>query len=226
MPTRLADTGRGARRERRVDPIHVERAERLIEHEHPEQEARVADPVGDERLLAGARLVRVLEPEADQKIRREAHAFPADEEHEERPAEDQQQHEEQEEIQVREVARVALVVLHVSDRVDVDQRADAGHDQRHHGAQTVEVERDLERVAAGGEPRVGEIDPRRPSPACRSTKHLIATANAAIGKPQPIAETNRGPSRLPAKPFSRKPASGRRTITVSSWVTVYPLRSV
>ena len=95
-------------------------------------------------FLPARGLVGVLEPEADQQVGREPHAFPADEQHEQRLAEHQQQHEEQEQVQVREVARVARVVLHVADRVDVDQRADAGHDQRHHGGQAVEVERDLE----------------------------------------------------------------------------------
>ena len=50
------DRGRAPLGERGVDAVHVERADRLVEQEHAEQEAGVADAVGDERLLAGAAL--------------------------------------------------------------------------------------------------------------------------------------------------------------------------
>ena len=46
----------------------------------------------------------------------------------------QHQHEKQEQIQIGEVAAVTFVALHVADRIDVDQRADAGDNQRHHRA--------------------------------------------------------------------------------------------
>ena len=105
MPTRLAETaGTGAGAERGVDAVHVERAERRVQQEHAEQEAGVADAVGDEGLLAGARVGEVVEPEADQQVRGQPHAFPADEQHQQRAAEHQQQHEEQEQVQVREEA--------------------------------------------------------------------------------------------------------------------------
>ena len=92
--------------ERGVDAVHVERAERLEQHEHADQEAGVADAVDDERLLAGARVSgpRTRSRSAGTK---QADAFPADEEHEQRPAQDQHQHEEQEQVQVGEEARVA-----------------------------------------------------------------------------------------------------------------------
>ena len=70
-------------------------------------------------------------PEADQQVRAEADALPADEHHEEVRAEHEHEHERGEEIQVREVARelgIGLVV-HVGGRVDVNQRADARHDR-------------------------------------------------------------------------------------------------
>ena len=123
-------------------------------------------PASPMRLVMNAFLpARALSGSSNQKpiSRYDARpdAFPADEQHEQRPAEHQQQHEEQEQVEVREVARVARVVLHVADRVDVDQRADAGDDQRHHGRQPVEVERDLERAAADVGPRVGDLDQRR-----------------------------------------------------------------
>ena len=51
----------------------------------------------------------LLEPEADQQVRAEPDAFPADEHHREVRAEDQHEHERREQVQVREVARVLAV---------------------------------------------------------------------------------------------------------------------
>jgi hypothetical protein len=150
--------GRRVRHERCVDAVQVERAERRVEQEHAEQEAGVADAVGDERLLARGGLRRVLEPEADQQVRGEAHALPAHEEHEERAPQHQEQHEEEEQVQVREVARIRLVLAHVADRIDVDERAHAGHDEGHHGGQAIEVEGDLDHVGPSDEPGVRHLD--------------------------------------------------------------------
>src|SRR5690606_18789244 len=61
---------------------HLDEAERPQIHEdqhHRDEEAEIADPVDDERLLprVGIRLLR--EPEADEEIRTEPDALPADE---------------------------------------------------------------------------------------------------------------------------------------------------
>ena len=140
--------------ERRIDLVHLQRAERAVQQEHAEQEAGIADAIGDEGLLARGGLGRILEPEADQQVGRQPDAFPAHEQHQQRTAQHQHQHEEQEQVEVREVARVALVLVHVADRVDVNQRADAGDDQCHHRRQTVEIEGDFERAV--GKLRPGE----------------------------------------------------------------------
>ena len=71
-----------------------------------EDEAEVADAVDDERLLAGVGRRLLLEPEADQQVRAEADALPADEHHQEVGAEHEHEHERREQVQVREVARV------------------------------------------------------------------------------------------------------------------------
>ena len=178
--------------------------------------------VGDERLLAGARLVGVLEPEADQQVRREPDAFPADEQDEQRPAQHQQQHEEQEQVEVGEVARVARVVLHVADRVDVDQRADAGDDQRHHrgraGRSRTRPRSALSPISAQ---RVGGLDERRAAAALQVEEARDREQRTrAIGRPQPTTETKRVPSAVAAaRPLSRKPASGRTTISGSRTAT-------
>src|SRR5271165_2383518 len=53
----------------------------------------------------------------------------------------------------------------------------------------------------------------------------MVTRKARIVNPQPMAETNRLPSRSPRMPFNKKPASGSRIIRLSKWLTIYPFRS-
>ena len=67
-------------------------------------------------------------------------------------AEHEQQHREDEQVQVDEELREVLVAVHVADRVQVDQRADAGDEQRHRDRQRVGEEPGLDRQAAGGQP--------------------------------------------------------------------------
>ncbi len=112
------------------DVGEVERAEVADEEEHGEQEAEVADAVDDECLAAGVGGGGLLEVEADEQVRGEADAFPADEEQQEVGGEDQHQHEEHEEVEVGEEAPVAFFVRHVADGVEVDEEADAGDDAR------------------------------------------------------------------------------------------------
>ena len=113
-----------------------------VDQEHAEDEAPVADAVGDERLLAGVRRALLLVPVADQQVRAEADAFPAHEHHQEVVPQHEHEHEEAEQVQVAEEARhaAARLVGHVGRRVDVDQRADAGDDQDHHPGQRIEAE--------------------------------------------------------------------------------------
>ena len=125
----------------------VQRAERVERQDHAQDEAGVADAVDDERLLARVGRALLLEPEADQQVRAEPDAFPAHEHQREVAAQHQQQHEEREEVQVGEVADAVLVVGHVAERVDVDQRAHARHHQHQQRRERVEQqrERDLQR---------------------------------------------------------------------------------
>ena len=136
-PLPAANTRRG--------PLHHpgegQRPQRVPEQEHGDQEAEVADPVDDERLLAGVGVDLVAEPEADQQVGAEAHAFPADEHHREAGAQHQHQHEDHEEVEVREVPGVPRVCLHVPDAEQVDQAADPGDDQQHDSGELVDLER-------------------------------------------------------------------------------------
>ncbi len=120
------------------DRLEVEGAEGDEDQEDPDQEAGVTDPVDDEGLLAGVGGALLLEPEPDEEVGAQPHALPAHEEHHVVGAQDQREHGEHEQVQVRHVPRVAGVVTHVPDRVDVDQEADEGDDQDHDRGERVQ----------------------------------------------------------------------------------------
>ena len=136
MPVAVLGGRAADRRERRVV---VERADRGPQPHDAEPEAEVADAVDDERLLARLRRRRPRVPEADQQVRAETDRLPEDVEQQEVAGEHQHRHREHEEVQVGEVARVARVVVHVADRVQMNEHADARHDQQHDAGERVDV---------------------------------------------------------------------------------------
>ena len=93
------------------------------------------------------------EEETDQQVRRQAHAFPADEHQQVVVGEHQREHEEHEEVQVGEEAVVAVFVRHVPDGVNVDEEADAGDDQHHDERELVEVKPEIARKSCRPESR-------------------------------------------------------------------------
>ena len=119
----------------------VERTDVREEHEHRDHESEVADAIHHKRLLARVGVGLVAEPESDEQVGAEPHPFPSHEGHDVVRAEDQQQHEEDEEVEVREIARVPRIVLHVANAEDVNQRTDAGDDEDHHHREAVELQR-------------------------------------------------------------------------------------
>jgi hypothetical protein len=78
------------------DSAEVEAAEVRHQKEHCEQEAEVANAVDDESFLACVRCGVLCEVEADEKVRGETNALPADEEQKEAGGKHQHQHEEHE----------------------------------------------------------------------------------------------------------------------------------
>ncbi len=132
--------------------LRVPRLTQIIDH--AEAEAEVADAVDDERLLSGARGRRLLVPEADEGVAAQADRLPADVEHQEVVAQDQQQHAEHEQVQVGEEAPVPAVAVHVADGVDVDEEADRADDQQKHRGQAVDQEADVDLEVARRDPSV------------------------------------------------------------------------
>ena len=139
----------------------AERAHRLEGEEHRQHEAEVADAVGDEGLLARHRGAVAVEPERDQEVGAGAHALPAEEGHDEVLAQHEHEHREHEEVQVDEELGELRIAVHVPDRVQVDERADAGDEQRHRDRQRVDQEAHLHVEPARGDPgeEVDHLEP-------------------------------------------------------------------
>ena len=114
----------------REDALERDRTDVGEHHHQRDGKADIADAVDDERLLGRGGGRRLVLPEPDQQVRRQADAFPADVEAQVVVGEHQQQHRREEQVQIREKPTAVRVFGHVADRVDVDQRADAG-DQQH-----------------------------------------------------------------------------------------------
>ena len=72
-----------------------------------------------------------VEPEPDQQVRAEPDPLPAEEHDQEVLGQHQHQHRGHEQVEPGEEGLAPLVVLHVADRVQVDEAGDAGHDQGH-----------------------------------------------------------------------------------------------
>ena len=118
--------------------VEADAAERREHEAHRDDQPQVTDAVGDERLLGGHRVVEPLVPEPDQQVRRQTDALPADEQQQVAVGQHEREHRRDEQVEVREEPAPVRVVLHVGDRVDVDQRADEGDEQHERQRQRVE----------------------------------------------------------------------------------------
>ena len=128
------------------DFLKVERSELREDEQDAENESPIADPVDDEGFLAGVGRGLLLIPEANQEIRTEPNALPADEHHEEVGAQYEREHERGEQVQIGEVPRVFGVglLVHVRGRIHVNQQPDAGHHENHHGRERIETQREVD----------------------------------------------------------------------------------
>src|ERR1700690_2850194 len=95
----------------------------------------------------------LLEIEANQQIRGEADALPAYKHEQKILRQHQRQHEEHEEIEIGKERPVALLVRHITDRVDVDEEADAGDDQQHDQRELIKRVCKIRVKGRGGDPR-------------------------------------------------------------------------
>ena len=96
----------------------------------------------------------LLIPEPDQEVGTEAHPFPPDEHEQEVVSRDQKEHHEDEEVQVDEEPPEAGIVVHVADRVDMDEKPHPGDHQAHDDGEGVEPKTDGDPEFTRGDPGV------------------------------------------------------------------------
>ena len=155
------------------DGAEIDRAEQHEDAEDAEREAEVADAVDDEGLDCRGIGGGLLVPEADQKIGGETDAFPAEEHLHQIVGRHQHQHGEGEQRQIGEEARPVRIVVHVADRIDMNQRRHGVDDDQHHYRERIDAK------------RPGDIKPPGLNPAQhRHGEHLaMAEADGEEGDP-------------------------------------------
>src|SRR5246127_4129947 len=129
-------------------------AELRNDKENSQRKTKVADAVDDERFVSGNNVERLFIPKAYEQIRTQPHALPTDKERQQVVRHHQDQHEENKQIEVDEKARHPLIVGHIAEGIDVDEKADAGDDQQHHRAEVVDLKGKLYLERAGLDPGI------------------------------------------------------------------------
>ena len=134
------------------DDVVLDRVEQEEDGSDTQHEGEVADTIDDEGLDGGGTSRRAIVPEADQEVGGETDTFPAEEQLQEVVGGDEHEHGEGEEREVAHEPRDALVVGHVTHRIDVDQKANEAHDQHHHRRERVDPELPVDLKAANLDP--------------------------------------------------------------------------
>jgi hypothetical protein len=115
---------------------------RTPEHaEDADHEAKVAHAVDHEGLHRGGVGAGLAEPEADQQVRGQTHAFPAEEHLHQVVRRHQHEHGEGEQRQIGEEARLIRLLAHVPPRIEVHEERDAGDHHQHDRGERVDPQR-------------------------------------------------------------------------------------
>src|ERR1700722_15998270 len=146
----------GLKRESGRQSFKAERAEGGEHEENSDEKTEIADAVDYEGFFASGGRGAALEIKPDEQIGGETDALPTDKHEKEVAGEDQDGHEKEEQIEEAEEARVAWLAAHVAERVDVDEEADSGDDEKHDGGKLVEDECEIDLERADGEPVKGK----------------------------------------------------------------------
>src|ERR1700733_11474085 len=112
----------------------------LDQQKQCDEKSKVANAIYNERLFTRRRRRILREPEPDQQIRRQTHAFPANEHHQVIVSQHQGQHEKHEQIEIAEKPVVAGIVPHVADGVNVNQKSNSTHYQQHYERELIKIE--------------------------------------------------------------------------------------
>ena len=129
------------------DVIQLDAVDQEEQAHDAKRKAEIADPVNDESLDRGGVGAWFAVVEADQEIRGDANTFPAEEHLHEVVGGDQHQHGEGEEREIGEETRAVafafvevLVMRHVADGIEVDERRHSGDDDQHDRGQPVHAD--------------------------------------------------------------------------------------
>ena len=125
------------------------------------------------------------------------------------------QHREGEEVEVEEELREVLVAVHVADRVQVDQCADAGDEQAHRDGQRIDEEPDVDRERPPARNHANRVcENRRSSPARsirpKNTNTVDDERTAHHDRREPAGE--RLAELRPNSTSTKNPASGKAGI--------------
>ena len=184
-------------RRRRECVGEADRVDVRDDEEDREHDADVADDVQNERLARGGDRAAAFEPEADEKVRSQADEAPADQQPDPVVREHEQHHREDEEIHVREEAREGAIAVHVSDRVEMDEKADAGDDKRPEQRERIEREPEVEAAHPREEREMHASGLRRRAP----EEQRRDERDPDRGRREPAGEI--------AQPRSKRPARDR-----------------
>src|SRR5256886_2623978 len=112
------------------DLIEPERAELVPDDEDGDEEEDVSHTGHKERLLRGSRRFRLVVPKSDQQIRAEAHDLPENQELQEVVRAYSAEHPRREQTHLGVVARLALLLVHVSERINKNQETEERHEDK------------------------------------------------------------------------------------------------
>ena len=152
LPAEEIDGLAGERGRLREHGVEFDRAGQHEHREDAERKAKVADAVDDESLDRRSVRLRLVIPEADQQVAREADAFPAEEQLHEIVCRHQHQHREGEHRQIAEKPRPIRVFMHVADRIKVHESGYGVDHHQHHGGQSIDPQRPVDLEIAGRNP--------------------------------------------------------------------------
>ena len=133
----------------------VDRAETPVGKNDSDEEAEVPDPVHDKGFLGGLGSLIGRAIMSDEQVGAEPDQFPENENHDQVVGKGNAEHGKHEDGQAAEVPRLGLVVLHVAQAEDVDQKPDEGNHEEEELGGSVEKKPKTELPA--GEPDPGRV---------------------------------------------------------------------
>src|SRR5690606_40184859 len=113
----------------RENPVKLQRTEGCKNKKHGDQKTQISDPVHDKRLFCGAGIIPVLKPEPDKQVRTQSDSFPSDKHDQVVGSQYQEQHKEYKQVEKREKAPESGIMMHVTNRIHMDQKTDTGYNK-------------------------------------------------------------------------------------------------